>query len=49
MQIVGVDLHARQQTISMLHTITGEIAKKTLARTGQAVQEFYSPLKGTVV
>jgi hypothetical protein len=49
MQIIGVDLHARQQTISMLHTTTGEIVKKTLARAGQAVQEFYSALKEPVV
>jgi hypothetical protein len=49
MQIIGVDLHARPQTISMLNTTTGEIVKKILARAGQAAQQFYSALKGTVV
>jgi aryl-alcohol dehydrogenase-like predicted oxidoreductase len=40
MQIVGVDLHARQQTISMLDTATGEIVEKTLEHAGDVVQEL---------
>lgn len=49
MQIVGVDLHARQQTISMLDTATGEIVDKTLEHSGDAVQEFYSGLEGPIL
>lgn len=44
MQIVGVDLHARQQTISMLDTATREIVEKTLEHAGEAVREFYAGL-----
>jgi hypothetical protein len=32
MRIIGVDLHARQQTIAMLDTDTGELNEKTPAR-----------------
>ena len=31
MQIIGVDLHTRQQTIAMLNVETGEIVEKTFA------------------
>jgi len=30
MKIVGCDLHARQQTIAMVETETGEFSEKTL-------------------
>jgi hypothetical protein len=30
MQIIGVDLHTRQQTVAMLHVETGEVVEKTL-------------------
>jgi hypothetical protein len=30
MRIIGCDLHARQQTIAMLDTDTGELEEKTL-------------------
>src|SRR6201987_3685174 len=43
-QIIGVDLHARQQTVAMLNVETGEIVEKTLQHEGQSVREFYSTL-----
>ena len=49
MKIVGCDLHARQQTIAMVDTETGEFSEKTLEHQGEAVQEFYSGLQGAVV
>jgi Rad3-related DNA helicase len=49
MKIVGCDLHARQQTIAMVDTESGEFTEKTLAHEGNAVREFYSALEGRVV
>lgn len=49
MKIVGCDLHARQQSIAMVDTETGEFTEKTLAHEGNAVREFYSALEGGVV
>ena len=49
MKIVGCDLHARQQTIAMVDTETGEFTEKTLAHEGNAVREFYAALEGPVV
>jgi transposase len=49
MKIVGCDLHARQQTIAMVDTETGEFTEKTLAHEGNQVREFYAALKGPVV
>jgi transposase len=49
MKIVGCDLHARQQTIAMVDTETGEFSEKTLAREGNMVREFYAALDGPVV
>ena len=46
MQIIGVDLHTRQQTIAMLNVETGEIVEKTLQHEGDSVREFYSTLAG---
>ncbi|MGH9746313.1 MAG: IS110 family transposase, partial [Candidatus Acidiferrales bacterium] len=46
MQIIGVDLHARQQTVAMLNVETGELVEKTLKHEGGAVREFYSTLGG---
>src|ERR1700745_3670851 len=46
MQIIGVDLHTRQQTVAMLNVETGEIVEKTLRHEGDAVREFYSTLAG---
>jgi hypothetical protein len=48
MKIVGCDLHARQQTIAMVDTGTGEFTEKTLAHEGNQVREFYAALEGPV-
>ena len=42
MRIIGCDLHARQQTIAMLDTDTGELVEKVIEHEGEKVQEFYS-------
>src|SRR6202011_2891592 len=44
MRIIGCDLHARQQTLAMLDTTTGEIVKTTLQHQGNNVREFYCKL-----
>jgi hypothetical protein len=44
MRIIGCDLHARQQTLAMLDTATGEVMKTTLKHEGDSVREFYSSL-----
>ena len=44
MKIIGCDLHARQQTLAMLDTATGEVVKTTLKHEGSNVREFYSSL-----
>jgi len=46
MRIIGCDLHARQQTIAMLDSETGELQEKTLEHQGETVREFYSALSG---
>jgi len=48
MQIIGCDLHARQQVLAMLDSATGEVVKKTLKHEGDNVREFYSMLPGPV-
>jgi transposase len=48
MRIIGCDLHARQQTLAVLDTATGEVMEKTLAHSGSDVKEFYSRLPGPV-
>src|SRR5271156_5809718 len=48
MRIIGCDLHARQQTLAMLDTATGEVVNETLAHEGKSVREFYSKLPGPV-
>ena len=48
MQIIGVDLHTRQQTIAMLDTDSGEVVEKTLLHEGEKVREFYAALAGPV-
>ncbi len=48
MQIIGCDLHARQQTLAMLDTGTGEVVNRTLTHEGNGVREFYSTLPGPV-
>src|SRR5438034_11128607 len=49
MKIVGCDLHARQQSIAMLDTETGELTEKVIRHEGNAVREFYAALGNSVV
>jgi hypothetical protein len=49
MKIVGCDLHARQRTIAMVDTETGEFTENTLCHEGNAVREFCAALEGPVV
>src|ERR1700687_820348 len=49
MKILGCDLHAKQQTIAMVDTETGEVTEKTLSHEGNEVREFYAALEGPVV
>jgi len=49
MKIIGCDLHARQQTIAMLDTDTGELEERTLGHEGETVREFYSALSGPIL
>ena len=49
MKIVGCDLHARQQSIAMVDTETGELTEKRLMHEGNAVRDFYASLAGPVV
>ena len=44
MRIIGVDLHARQQTIAMFDSETGEVVEKTLEHEADEVREFYAAL-----
>jgi transposase len=48
-QLIGCDLHARQQTLAMLDTETGEVVNLTLMHEGNAVREFYSQLPRPVL
>ncbi len=48
MRIIGCDLHARQQTIAMLDTETGEVVEKILRHEAERVREFYAALPGPV-
>jgi hypothetical protein len=49
MRIIGCDLHARQQTLAMLNTETGEMVNLTLIHEGNQVREFYSELAHPVL
>jgi transposase len=49
MRIIGCDLHARQQTIAMLDTETGEFVEKTLEHDGEELRKFYSGLSRPVL
>ena len=40
MKIVGCDLHARQQSIALLDTETGELLERTLEHEADQVREF---------
>src|ERR1700746_1180866 len=49
MRIIGCDLHAREQTLAMLDTETGEVVNRTLQHEGKEVREFYSQLPHPVL
>ena len=49
MRIIGCDLHARQQTLAMLDTETGEVVNRTLLHEGNEVREFYSAASAPVL
>jgi transposase len=49
MKIVGCDLHARQQSVAMLDTDTGELIERKLEHEGGQLREFYTALQGPVV
>lgn len=49
MKIIGCDLHARQQSIAMVDTETGELIEKKLPHEGSVVRDFYAALEGPVV
>jgi transposase len=44
MQMIGCDLHARQQTLAILDTETGELREGVLEHAGDQVREFYTNL-----
>jgi hypothetical protein len=44
MRIIGCDWHARQQTVAMLDTTTGEVVNAALQHEGNMVREFYGNL-----
>jgi hypothetical protein len=44
MQIIGCDLHARQQTLAMLDSTAGEVVVPTLKHDGDNMRESYSSL-----
>jgi transposase len=46
MKIRGCDLHAKQQTIAMVDTETGEFTEKTRNHEGNEVRDFYAALEG---
>jgi hypothetical protein len=45
MRIIGCDLHARQQTLAVLNTATGQVMGKNLTRSGDNMREFYGALR----
>ena len=49
MRMIGCDLHAKQPTIAMVDSETGEFVEKTILHEGNAVREFYASLPGPVV
>jgi len=49
MRIIGCDLHARQQTLAMLDTETGEVVSLTLMHDGNNVRKFYFQLPRPVL
>jgi len=49
MRIIGCDLHACQQTLAMLDTVSGEVENRTLMHEGNQVREFYAQLPRPVL
>ena len=49
MRIIGCDLHARQQTVAMLDTDTGELVERTLEHDDEDLRKFYSELPRPVL
>jgi hypothetical protein len=49
MRIIGCDLHARQQSVAMLDTATGEVVNRTLMHEGNEVREFSGQLPRPVL
>jgi hypothetical protein len=49
MRIIGCDLHARQQSVAMFDSETGEVVNRTLMHEGNEVREFYSRLPRPVL
>jgi len=49
MKILGCDLHARQQSIALLDTETGELLERTLEHGIDQPRGFYTSLSGPVV
>ena len=49
MKIVGCDLHARQQSIALLDTESGELVERSFEHGAEQPREFYSSLSGPVV
>jgi transposase len=48
MQMIGCDLHARQQTLAILDTETGVLEERVLEHTGNTVRDFYCSLEKPV-
>jgi transposase len=48
MMLVGVDLHSREQSVSMLDTTTGELQERRIRHDGDAVERFYAALRPPV-
>ena len=46
---IGVDIHARQQTVSYLDTEDGTLGQQELQHEGDDVRAFYSQFKGEVI
>jgi transposase len=49
MKIVGCDLHARQQSVALLDTDTGELIERKLEHEGGELRQFYAELQAPVV
>jgi hypothetical protein len=47
MKIVGCDLHAKQQTIAMVDTETGEVIERTLSHEGECGTGVLRWLRGS--